>query len=132
MPLSAIANPEWQSMIRLGVYIGQRLSDLAKLTWDQIDLENGVIRLIDQKTGGSPAIRIGAACREHILSLPAMDPEEIHPYAFRIFSARQNCAPLSEQFRTPCRLRPDSANLVVATPLQAERSQAAAGRTGAR
>jgi integrase len=28
-----IADPEWQSLIRFGLYTGQRLVDLATLTW---------------------------------------------------------------------------------------------------
>jgi integrase len=98
----SIANPEWQSLIRFGVYTGQRLGDLASLTWDQLDLENGVIRLIDQKTSGSPAIRIGTALREHILSLPAGDQPgaPIHPYAFGLAARSKDGCYLSDQFRT--------------------------------
>jgi integrase len=29
----AVADPEWQSLIKFGLYTGQRLSDLASLTW---------------------------------------------------------------------------------------------------
>jgi integrase len=31
----AVADPEWQSLIKFGLYTGQRLSDLASLTWSQ-------------------------------------------------------------------------------------------------
>jgi integrase len=33
-----VASPEWQSLIKFGIYTGQRLGDLASLTWAQIDL----------------------------------------------------------------------------------------------
>jgi integrase len=46
----AIADPEWRSMILFGVYTGQRLSDIASLTWDNIDLQKGELRLTAQKT----------------------------------------------------------------------------------
>ena len=36
----AVADKEWQSLIKFGLYIGQRLGDLAFLTWSQIDLEH--------------------------------------------------------------------------------------------
>ena len=96
----SIADPEWQSMIRFAVYTGQRLGDLARLTWDQIDLENGVIRLIARKTGNSPAIRIGTALREHILSLPAGDQPgaPLHPRALHLIT--HNASVLSDRFRT--------------------------------
>jgi integrase len=32
----AVADPEWQSLIRFGLFTGQRLGDLALLTWGQI------------------------------------------------------------------------------------------------
>jgi hypothetical protein len=32
-PIMEIADPEWQSLIRFGLYTGQRLVDLATLTW---------------------------------------------------------------------------------------------------
>ncbi|MGA8659217.1 MAG: hypothetical protein WB586_24060 [Chthoniobacterales bacterium] len=28
-----VADPEWQSMILFGLYTGQRLGDVARLTW---------------------------------------------------------------------------------------------------
>jgi integrase len=35
----SVADPEWQSLIKFGLYTGQRLADIASLSWDQIDLE---------------------------------------------------------------------------------------------
>jgi integrase len=35
----SVADPEWQSLIKFGLFTGQRLADLASLTWDQIDLQ---------------------------------------------------------------------------------------------
>jgi integrase len=29
----SVANPEWQSFLRFGLYTGQRLADIASLTW---------------------------------------------------------------------------------------------------
>jgi len=46
----ATANPEWQSLIRFGLYTGQRLGDLGRLTWQSIDLTSGVIILTTRKT----------------------------------------------------------------------------------
>jgi integrase len=34
--LLEIATPEWQSLIKFGLYTGQRLGDLAWLTWSNI------------------------------------------------------------------------------------------------
>jgi integrase len=35
--LLEIATPEWQSLIKFGLYTGQRLGDIAWLTWSNID-----------------------------------------------------------------------------------------------
>src|SRR5438445_11925072 len=61
--LLAIADPEWQSFIRLGLYTGQRLADLALLTWSNVDLECGEIRLITRKTGRRLTIPIAGPLR---------------------------------------------------------------------
>jgi integrase len=47
----AAADDEWQSLVKFGLYAGQRLSDLALLTWTQINLDRDEIRLTARKTG---------------------------------------------------------------------------------
>src|SRR5260370_31694171 len=44
------ASPEWRSLVMFGIYTGQRLGDLARLTWANIDTARGEIRLTTQKT----------------------------------------------------------------------------------
>ena len=34
----SVADDEWRSMILFGLYTGARLSDVASLTWENIDL----------------------------------------------------------------------------------------------
>lgn len=42
---------EWPDMILVCLYTGgQRLGDIAKLTWEQIDLENGILNMTTEKT----------------------------------------------------------------------------------
>lgn len=64
-----IADPEWQSLIKFGLYTGQRLGDLALLTWKNIDLEHNELCLTTQKTGKHLIIPLGASLRAHIDSL---------------------------------------------------------------
>jgi len=40
----AVADAEWQSIIKFGLYTGQRLADLALLTWNHVDLKRGEIQ----------------------------------------------------------------------------------------
>lgn len=76
-----VADHEWHSMVTFGAYTGQRLGDLATLTWNNIDLEADVIRLETAKTGRVMTIPIAAPLREHIESLPSSDDPSafIHP-----------------------------------------------------
>ena len=97
----AVAGDEWRSLIRFGLYTGQRLGDLAALRWPQIDLERDEIRLTTRKTDKSLIIPLAAPLREHILSLPAADNPKapVHPRAFEIVaSQRGRVGTLSNQF----------------------------------
>jgi site-specific recombinase XerD len=42
--LLRVASKEWRGMITAGVYTGQRLKDIASLTWANVDLERDEIR----------------------------------------------------------------------------------------
>ncbi len=90
-----VANGEWQSLIKFGLYTGQRLSDLVLLSWANVDLERNEIRLVTSKTGKMMLIPIADPLRRHILSLPASDDPKapLHSRAY-------NCkiSTLSNQF----------------------------------
>lgn len=79
-----IADPEWQSLMRFGLYTGQRLADLANLTWNNIDLDREVIRFTARKTDRVTLIPIADPLRAHIESLPASDNprDPLHPKLF--------------------------------------------------
>ena len=49
--VAAAPNEDWQTLILLGVYTGARLSDCARLTWDNVDAERKIIVYQQQKTG---------------------------------------------------------------------------------
>ena len=76
------ADSEWRSMTLFGLYTGQRLGDLARLTWANIDLDNkpSVIRLSTKKTHRDVVVPIAPALLAHIMGMQigaAADP--IHP-----------------------------------------------------
>ena len=95
-----IADPEWQSLIRLGLYTGPRLADLALLTWSNVDLERGEIRLTTRKTDRRLTIPISGPLRKHLLSLSGPDDlsTPLHPKAFHAISKDGRAATLSNQF----------------------------------
>ncbi len=97
----AVADPEWQSLIKFGLYTGQRLSDVASLSWSQIDLGRDEIRLTTRKTGKTLLIPIAAPLREHLLSQPTGDNPRspVHPRAYAIIHAQNGrVGTLSNQF----------------------------------
>lgn len=94
----AAADDEWRSMILFGLYTGQRLGDLARLTWQNLDLQAGEITLTTAKTGRVVRIPIAAPLLAHIETLPAGDDAKawLHPRAAR--HAIVNGSTLSRQF----------------------------------
>lgn len=97
----AVANPEWQSLIKLGLYTGQRLGDLARLLWQDVDLVQGRLHLVTRKTGQNITLPIVGALREHLLSLSSSDDPKtpLHPKAYDLVKSQKGrVGSLSYQF----------------------------------
>ena len=96
----SVADDEWKSMIAFGLYTGQRLGDLSALTWANIDLQRGEIRLVTRKTGKTLILPIAAPLRKHLEKLPASDDPDapLHPRAFAILDEQGKTGHLSNQF----------------------------------
>jgi integrase len=98
--LLAVADPEWRSLIKFGLYTGQRLGDLAALSWGNIDLERRRIRLSAQKTGKRLLIPICDPLFNHLLTLDAGEgpASRVHPKSAGIVKSHGRAAALSNQF----------------------------------
>jgi integrase len=96
----SVADPEWQSLVKFGLYTGQRLGDLAMLTWANVDLERGELRLTTQKTDRRVTIPLGEALAAHLMTLQASDraDDPIHPRAFASVSKLKRTVTLSHHF----------------------------------
>lgn len=70
------ADEEWQSMTKFGLYTGQRLGDLARLTWGSVDLDRGIIRFSVRKTKKVILVPIAPAWRAHIMTMEIGSPAE--------------------------------------------------------
>jgi integrase len=95
-----VADAEWRSMIMFGIYTGQRLADLASLTWQNVNLFSGTITLVTRKTGRTQILPIAGPLRRQIESLPALDDPfaPLHPRAFAILGKHGRAAQLSKHF----------------------------------
>lgn len=73
----AVAEGEWRGLVLFGIYSGQRLGDLARLTWENVDFTadggRGLLRLITGKTGRSQFIPLHTALRDYLATLDAGD-----------------------------------------------------------
>jgi integrase len=74
-----VADPEWKSMILFGLYIGQKLADVATLRWSNVDLVKGEIRLTTRKTDKVMILPIAAPLRRYLEGLPSSD--DVNEYA---------------------------------------------------
>jgi len=54
------ASGEWEGIILFGLYTGQRLKDIARLTCHNIDTENEELRFVTAKTGRRMSIPLAA------------------------------------------------------------------------
>jgi integrase len=96
----AVANDEWRSMIISGMYTGLRISDVAKLRWNQIDLEKREIYIKVQKTGKPLTVSIASPLAEHLESLPSSDDPRapLHPQANATWEKEGRTGRLGNQF----------------------------------
>ncbi len=96
----AAADDEWRSMILFGFYTGQRLGDLAALTWQNVDLQRGELRLVTGKTGRRIILPLAQPLRDHLERLPAGDDPKapLHPRAAAVVARQGRVGNLSNQF----------------------------------
>lgn len=90
-----VANDEWRSMVVFALYTGLRLSDVAELTWSNIDTEIWEIHVETKKPRRIVRVPVCDPLKNHIESFPADDnpSSPIHPKA--ILAGRST---LSRQF----------------------------------
>jgi integrase len=73
----AVCNDEWKGMIFFGLYTGQRLGDIASLTWQNVDLQanngRGELHLTTIKTGRPSNIPLAGPLRKYLLKMPSSD-----------------------------------------------------------
>jgi integrase len=95
---------EWRGLVLFGLYLGQRLGDLAKLTWRAVNFESGEIAFTTRKTGRRIVLPLVQPLSDYLASLPASD----NPNAF-IFDITKSKKwvriPLGSQRRFPAEHR---------------------------
>ena len=90
-------NVEWRGLILFGLYVGQRLGDLAKLTWRTVDLDSGEIAFTTRKTGRRIVLPLVQPLIDYLSALPGSDNP--NAYIFPNSAKHKRTASLSNQFR---------------------------------
>jgi integrase len=67
------AEPEWKTLILLARYTGARQGDCARMTWENVDLEKGIIEFSDQKTNKDYKVPLHPRLEKHLLELASSD-----------------------------------------------------------
>ena len=94
------ADFEWQGIILCGLYTGQRLSDIALLTWENLDLVNEKLNFQTKKTNRSMDLQLHKRLKEYFDKIPAGDDPKapLFPTAYARRIRNNNAGPLSNQF----------------------------------
>jgi integrase len=95
-----VADDEWRGMILFGLYTGLRLSDVATLTWANVDLQNTELRLVTGKTGRRMVLPLAKPLVRHLENLPVSDVADapLFPESFAARQRSQSVGTLSNQF----------------------------------
>ncbi len=121
--LLAVASQEWRAMILAGLYSGgQRLGDVARWTWHNVDLGEGEIRFRTRKTGRHQVIPITPQLHAILAALPSSDDpgSPVFPAAAAVLAKgkAEHVGSLSNQFHS----------LLVASGLAAARKHKSTGK----
>jgi integrase len=94
--LRAAHGSEWVGLILFGVYSGQRLGDITRLTWQNVDLARGELALVSRKTKRRIQIPLAAPLQKFLLDMEiGDDPKQpLFPKA----AATKRISTLSNQF----------------------------------
>jgi integrase len=64
---------EWRGMILMGIYTGQRLGDIARMTWRAVDFENDQLAFTTGKTGRRMILPLAKPLRAYLEIAPTTD-----------------------------------------------------------
>jgi integrase len=116
----ANASGEWQGLVKFGLYTGQRLKDIARLTWSNVDLEKKELRFTTSKTSKRMHLSLAAPLCEYLQDLPAGDEPAapLFPLSAKIAHNQNGDSRLSHQFHA----------ILVSCGLAKPRTKAATGK----
>jgi integrase len=88
---------EWRGLVLFGLYLGQPLGDLAKLTWRAVDLDTAEVAFSTRKTGRRIVLPVVPPLADYLASLPGSDNP--NAFIFHDAASAKRTASSSNQFR---------------------------------
>ena len=73
------AEGDWRAAILLGYYTGARLSDVANMRWNALDLDKGIIRFTPSKTKKAVTIPLHDDLKSELLKNPGIGKAFLFP-----------------------------------------------------
>lgn len=94
------ASEEWQGMILMGLYTGQRIGDIASICWNNIDLQEKELRLVSQKTGRNMIVPLANPLHQWLVDNANLDTPSapVFPKAYEVCQRHGRVSYLSNQF----------------------------------
>lgn len=89
---------EWRGLVLSAVYTGQRLGDIAMLTWQQVDLEQKTVSFVTQKTGKRLCLSMAKPLREYFLKIPSADNPKEYVFPKTAPMAEKHTGTISTKF----------------------------------
>ncbi len=89
---------EWRRLVLVGLYTGQRLGDVASMTWSQVDLIKGRISFFTSKTGKRLEMALAKPLSDYLAALPSSDDPEDFVFPRAAALAEKHTGTISTQF----------------------------------
>jgi integrase len=86
LKVSKVAEPEWHGLILFAYFTGGRLTDLARLNWQSVDLAERSISFVQKKTGARIKVPIHSELLEYLLgrSVPDDGRRPLFPKLYKV------------------------------------------------
>jgi integrase len=92
------AGGEWKGLVLAAAYTGQRLGDICLMTWNQIDLDSGVISFVTAKTGKRLGFSLAKPLLEFFHDLPSADHPDAYVFPGAAQAAEKRTGTISTKF----------------------------------
>jgi site-specific recombinase XerC len=85
-----VAHGEWTGIVLFGLYTGQRLGDVARLTWQNVDLARGELALVSRKTKRRVVIPLAAPLERFLIEHADAGDDPKQPLFRKAFAGQKS------------------------------------------